>query len=108
MFVPTAYCCKSAPSLCVQRSRLSGPPKETMIASTCVVVAVTIVRSESLVALPCGPASSPNTGIPSRFKSYLPMPLYVSVGRPREKLYLHSHAPGHTVQSAGGFPPTLD
>ena len=36
---------------------------------------VTIVRSESLVGLPCGPSPSEKTGKPSRFKSYLPMPL---------------------------------
>src|SRR5713101_8288701 len=44
-----------------------------------------MVRSESLVALPCGPAVSAKSGKPSRFKSYLPIPLYVSPARPARK-----------------------
>src|SRR2546426_10304932 len=108
MFVPTAYCCKTAPSLCVQRSRLSGPPKETMIASTCVVSPL--------------PSFVPNRSWRCRAaqrhhqtRAFLPdsnricqCPCTFLLGAPREKLYLHSHAPGHTVQSAGGFPPTLE
>ena len=53
-----------------------------MIAMTRFVASVTIVRSESLVGLPCGPTASQNTGNPSRFKSYFPIPLYVSPARP--------------------------
>src|ERR1700674_3391155 len=82
---PDAYCCRSVPSLCVQRSRFSVPPKETMIASTCFVSVVTIVRSESLVALPCGPTVSAKSGNPSKFKPYFPIPLYVSPASPARK-----------------------
>src|SRR2546429_586254 len=82
---PPAYCVSSADILCAQRSRPCSPPNEMMIPSTCLVAAVTIVRSESLVGLPCGPAASQNIGNPSRFKSYLPMPLYVSLARPTRR-----------------------
>src|SRR5260370_7038762 len=83
--VHDAYCCKSAPSLCVQRSRLAQPRKEPITARTSFVAVVTMLRSESLVGLPCGPAASQNIGSPSKFKSYLPMPLYVSPARPARK-----------------------
>src|SRR5882672_1960466 len=82
---PAACCVNSADILCAQRSSPSAPPNEMITASTWFVAFVTIVRSESLVALPCGPTVSANSGSPSRFKSYLPMPLYVSPARPARK-----------------------
>src|SRR6266850_942786 len=80
-----ACCVSSADIRCAQRSSPSAPPNEMMTARISFVSAVTMVRSESLVALPCGPASSLNNGRPSRFKSYLAMPLYVSPARPARK-----------------------
>src|SRR6266446_6941730 len=82
---PAAYCFSNADILCAQRSSPSVPPNEMITASTWFVAAVTMVRSESLVALPCGPTVSANNGSPSKFKSYLPMPLYVSPARPARK-----------------------
>src|SRR5271163_3801722 len=79
---PEEYCAKSAPSRSTHRSNPSAPPNEMMTTITFFVPAVTIVRSESLVGLPCGPRASQNTGNPSRFKSYFPIPLYVSPARP--------------------------
>src|SRR6266436_2419082 len=81
-----AYSFSRSDILCPQRPSPSGPLKEMMTASTCFVAAVTIVLSESLVALPCGPTVSANNGNPSRFKWYLPMPLYVSPSRPARKI----------------------
>jgi hypothetical protein len=49
-----------------------------------------MVRSESLVALPCGPTVSAKSGNPSRFKSYFPIPLYVS-RFPARKRFLRPH-----------------
>src|SRR2546421_5671084 len=72
---PAACRVSNADILCAQRSRPSWPANEMMIPRTCFVAVVTIVRSESLVGLPCGPAASQNIGNPSRFKSYLPIPL---------------------------------
>jgi len=44
---------------------------------------LTIVAFESLVALPCVLLASANNGRLSRFKSYFPIPLYVSPGAAR-------------------------
>src|SRR6266481_1237024 len=87
MFTSCAAACSFSNSdiLCAHRPSPSAPPNEMMIASTWFVAFVTIVRSESLVALPCGPTVSVNSGNPSKFKSYLPIPLYVSPARPARK-----------------------
>ena len=68
---------------------------------------------------PPSPSSAPNrwsrsradqshpqtSGIPSRFKSYLPIPLYVSPRARRETPRLRSPPPNHTSPQANGSPP---
>ena len=62
-----------------------------------------MVRSESLVALPCGPSASANSGKSSRFRSYLPIPLYVSPRAPREKPRHPERAPDRRARWACGI-----
>lgn len=83
----------------VSSGRAIFPAKEMTAASTCFVA---MVRSESLVGLPCGPSASPKTGSPSRFRSYFPMPLYVSPAITRR-----TNASADPRYLAGSFPSAL-
>src|SRR6267142_1750261 len=106
--LPAAYCFNSVPSLCVQRSRFSAPPNETITARTSFVAAVTIVRSESLVALPCGPTVSEKSGNPpDSNRTCRCLCTFLRIF-PREKRFLPQRVPGHTIPPAIGSPPKQD
>ena len=91
MFVPEAYCFSNSDILCAQRSSPSAPPNEIMIAITYFVAGVTIVRSESLVGLPCGPSASQNTGNSFQIQIVFPDPLVrlPSPTRAKHNIALH-------------------